>query len=44
MGCLVTSCTNQIVFLLSVREHESIKKRKIARINIREKGGVRNVK
>ena len=44
MSCLVTSNTNQIVFLLSVCECERHKGKNITKINIRKKGGVRNVK
>ena len=40
----MTSCTNQIMFLLSVREREGIRNENIVRVNIKEKGGVRNVK
>ena len=47
MSCSVSGCTNRIAFLSFVRECEGIKGHKgmnIVRINIEEKGGVRNVK
>ena len=44
MSCSVSGHTNRIVFLSSVREHEKHKGMNITKIDIREKGGVRNVK
>ena len=38
----MTSSTNQIRFLLSVRKHKGHRRKNITRISIKGKGGVRN--
>ena len=42
-SCSVTSCTNQIVFLLFVVSVKGIKGKNISGIIMKKKGGVRNV-
>ena len=40
----MASSTNRVVFLSSVHEREGIRNENITRIDIREKGGVKNVR